>query len=226
MNRPREGWFFWKIMFNLFPKDGVFYQLFEKQTEKIDEAAKLLRKLLEEPEKLNEISSRLKELEIEADNVGHEVMDHLRKNFITPMEGEDIDLLRQNLDDIMDFIERSVNRIGLYRIQPPFPKEIAEYIGVISGAVVEISEGMKELKNIKKFGPSLQKRCERLNELENVGDDINRKALGGLMGIQSVSCDKLMEVIKLKEIYETLENAIDCCENVGNMFESILIKNQ
>jgi hypothetical protein len=55
-----QGLVFWKIMFNLFPKDGVFYQLFEKQTEKIDEAAKLLRKLLEEPEKLNEISLRLK----------------------------------------------------------------------------------------------------------------------------------------------------------------------
>ena len=213
-------------MFNLFPKDGIFYQLFEKQTEKLNEATILLRNLLAEPEKLNEISARLKELEIEADDIGHEVMDHLRKNFITPMEGEDIDLLRQNLDDIMDFIERSVNRIGIYRIKAPFPKEIGEYIGVISGAVAEINEGMKEIKNIKKFGQVLQKRCVRLNELENVGDEINRKALGGLMGVQNVSCDKLMEVIKLKEIYETLEYAIDCCENVGNMFESILIKNQ
>jgi len=213
-------------MFNIFPKDGIFYQLFEKQTEKLNEAASLLRKLLAEPGKLEEVSARLKELEIEADDVGHEVMDHLRKNFITPMEGEDIDLLRQNLDDIMDFIERSVNRIGIYRIHSPYPKEIGEYIGVISGAVAEINEGMKELKNIKKFGAILQKRCERLNELENVGDEINRKALGGLMNAQNISCDKLMEVIKLKEIYETLENAIDCCENVGNMFESILIKNQ
>jgi len=213
-------------MFNLFPKDGIFYELFEKQTEKLNEAAALLRKLLADPDKLNEISARLKELEIEADNVGHEVMDHLRKNFITPMEGEDIDLLRQNLDDIMDFIERSVNRIGLYHIQTPYPKEIGEYITVISGAVAEINDGMKEIKNIKKFGTVLQKRCERLNELENVGDDINRKALGGLMGMQNISCEKLLEVIKLKEIYETLENAIDCCENVGNMFESIIIKNQ
>jgi uncharacterized protein Yka (UPF0111/DUF47 family) len=213
-------------MINIFPKDGLFYELFEKQTEKLNEAASLLRALLEDPSRLKEIASKLKELEIEADDVGHQVMDHLRKNFITPMEGEDIDLLRQNLDDIMDYIERSVNRIGIYRIRAPFPKEIGEYIGVISGAVAEINDGMKELKNIKKFGLILQKRCVRLNELENVGDDINRKALGDLMGMQNVTCDKLMEVIKLKEIYETLENAIDCCENVGNLFESIIIKSQ
>ena len=85
---------------------------------------------------------------------------------------------------------------------------------------------MQEIKNVKKFQESLHKRCFRLNELENAGDEINRRALSGLMATHNVSCDKLIEIIKLKEIYETLENAIDCCENVGNMFESILIKNQ
>jgi uncharacterized protein Yka (UPF0111/DUF47 family) len=172
------------------------------------------------------IWGRLKELEIEADNIGHEVMDHLRKNFITPLEGEDIDLLRQNLDDIMDYIERGVNRIVIYNIRQPFPREISDYIGIIVSAVGEINQGMKEIKDIKKFRDNLHKRCEKLNGLENDGDEINRQALRELMSTQNVSGDKVMEVIKLKEIYETLENAIDCCENVGNMFESILIKNQ
>lgn len=213
-------------MFSLFPKDGIFYDLFEKQTEKLNEAAGLLKKITDDPSELEKIWQRLKELEMESDNVGHEVMDHLRKNFITPLEGEDIDLLRQNLDDIMDFVERAVNRVVIYKIRQPLPKEISEYIGIICAAVAEINEGMKEIKNIKKFHQSLHGRCEKLNNLENEGDEINRRALGGLMGMQDITCDKLMEVIKLKEIYETLENAIDCCENVGNMFESLLIKNQ
>jgi len=213
-------------MFSIFPKDGVFYQLFEKQTEKLNDATALLKQMLAQPDKLETIWSQLKDLEVESDNIGHEVMDHLRRNFITPLEGEDIDLLRQNLDDIMDYIERAVSRIVIYGIRPPFPKEINNYINVIVSAVDEINQGMKEIKDIKKFQDNLHHRCEKINNYENMGDEINRRVLGELMGAKNISCDKLMEIIKLKEIYETLENAIDCCENVGNMFESILIKNQ
>jgi len=66
---------------------------------------------------INVISLRLKEIETQADNVAHEVMDALLNNFITPLEGDDIDLLRQYLDDTIDYIERSVNRLVIYRIQ-------------------------------------------------------------------------------------------------------------
>lgn len=213
-------------MMSLFPKDGIFYELFEKQSEKLSDASRLLIVALKDPQKLPEAAVKLKNLEKEADNIGHEVMENLRRNFITPLEGEDIDLLRQNLDDIIDFIERAVNRMVIYHIAQPFPKEMEDYAKVIDTAAREIKDGMQEIKNVKKFQESLHRRCYRLNELENAGDEINRKALGGLLGVHNVSCEKMIEIIKLKEIYETLENAIDCCENVGNMFESILIKNQ
>jgi len=211
---------------SLFPKDGVFYQLFEKQTEILIQASEILTLVLKDGQKVEDEWLKLKDLERDADNIGHEVMSNLRKSFITPLEGEDIDLLRQNLDDIIDFIERAVNRIFIYKIARPFPKEIGDYIGVINQATAEIYEGVREIKNVRKYQESLHQRCEKLNELENAGDEINRKALGGLMSSENVDCAKVVEIIKLKEIYETLENAIDCCENVGNMFESILIKNQ
>jgi len=213
-------------MFNFFPKDGIFYQLFEKQSDKLSEASELLKRAINEPENLEAISAKLKELEEEADELGHQLMENLRKNFITPMEGEDIDLLRQNLDDIIDFTERAVNRMVIYKLPRPLPKEIGEYAEIIGAAAKEIYAGVREIRDVKKHNESLHKRCYRLNQLENAGDEINRKALGGLMGTPQVSCDKLIEIIKFKEIYETLENAIDSCENVGNMFESILIKNQ
>jgi len=211
---------------SLFPKDGIFYQLFEKQTEILIQASEILTLVLEDGQKVEDSWLKLKDMERDADNIGHEVMSNLRKSFITPLEGEDIDLLRQNLDDIIDFIERAVNRIFIYKIARPFPKEIGDYIGVINLATAEIYEGVREIKNVRKYQESLHQRCEKLNELENAGDEINRKALGGLMSSENVDCAKVVEIIKLKEIYETLENAIDCCENVGNMFESILIKNQ
>ncbi|MCU0652726.1 MAG: DUF47 family protein [Candidatus Pacebacteria bacterium] len=213
-------------MMSLFPKDGLFYELFEKQADQLGQASAILSGLMSDGHNLEEVWLKLKDLEREADNVGHEVMDHLRKNFITPLEGEDIDLLRQNLDDIIDFIERAVNRLYIYGIPQPYPKEVGEYVKVIAEAAAEIKEGVKEIKNVKKYHESLHKRCAKLNDLENAGDEINRKALGGLMNGPCADPCRVMEVIKLKEIYETLENAIDCCEDVGNMFESILIKNQ
>jgi hypothetical protein len=213
-------------MMSLFPKDGLFYQLFEKQAEKLNEASGLLKQILDDPDKIESVSVRFKELEKEADDVGHEVMDNLRRNFITPLEGEDIDLLRQNLDNIMDHLEKAVNRMVIYRISHPFNKAINDYAGVIYASVQEIYQGVKEIKNVRKFHDRLHDRCKKLNDLENAGDEINRTALNTLMNVSSVDCGKVIEIIKLKEIYETLENAIDACEDVGNMFESILIKNQ
>ncbi len=213
-------------MFSFFPKDGVFYRLFEKQAGILGESADLLKQVLNAASDIDVISLRLKELEVQADSVGHEVMDNLRKNFITPLEGEDIDLLRQYLDDIIDYIERSVNRLVIYKIRRPYTEEIKDYINVICEAAVEIKEGVGEIKSVKKYHESLHRRCEKLNNLENAGDEVNRRALGGLMNVANPDGARLVEIIKLKEIYETLENAIDCCENVGNMFESIMIKNQ
>jgi len=176
--------------------------------------------------KLGELAVRFKELEKEADDIGHEVMDHVAQNFITPLEGEDIDLLRQNLDSIIDYMEKAVNRIVIYRIAAPFNQVIRDYAQVIFRAIDEICQGIKEIRNVRKYHVQLHDHCKKLNDLENVGDEINRTALNNLMNISGAGCDKIIEIIKLKEIYETLENAIDACEDVGNMFETILIKNQ
>lgn len=213
-------------MINLFPKDEIFYTLFEKQAEKLSEAAKILDEILLEPQNLKELSIKMKKLETEADSLGHNVMDRLRKSFITPLEGEDIDLLRQKLDDIMDYAERAVNRMLIYKISIPLPKEIKEYIEILKEAISEINKGVKEIRNVRKYQEHLHFLCEKLNELEDKGDVINRTALKNLMDVSHPSPERNLEIMKLKEIYETLEEAIDCCEDVGNIFEAILIRNR
>ena len=129
-------------MFSLFPKDGRFYELFEKQAELLSQASDLLNRIIADPRQLEDLSIKLKKLEKEADNIGQKVMDTLRRNFITPLEGEDIDLLRQNLDNIMDKIERVANRLVIYRIGAPFPSEMREYAKVIHSAIQEIGGGI------------------------------------------------------------------------------------
>lgn len=211
---------------NLFPKDEIFYTLFEKQAGKLMEVSVLLDEILVSPEKLEEISEKVKKLEEEADDLGHNVVDNLRKSFITPLEGEDIDLLRQKLDDIMDCIEKAVNRMVIYRVSIPLPEYIEKYIRIIKEAIVEIDKGVKKIRNVRKYQNDLHSLCQNLNELENEGDRINRNALKSLFSEPQKSPENNLEIIKLKEIYETLENAIDFCEDVGNIFESILIKNR
>ena len=211
---------------NLFPKDEIFYTLFEKQAEKLMEVSVLLDEILVNPQKLEEISEKVKKLEVEADDIGHNVIDNLRKSFITPLEGEDIDLLRQKLDDIMDCIEKAVNRMVIYRVSIPLPQYIEKYIRIIKEAIVEIDKGVKKIRNVRKYQNDLHSLCQNLNELENEGDRINRNALKSLFSEPQKSPENNLEIIKLKEIYETLENAIDFCEDVGNIFESILIKNR
>jgi len=211
---------------NLFPKDEIFYTLFEKQAEKLMEVSVLLDEILVNPQRLEEISEKVKKLEVEADDIGHNVIDNLRKSFITPLEGEDIDLLRQKLDDIMDCIEKAVNRMVIYRVSIPLPQYIEKYIKVIKEAIVEINKGVKKIRNVRKYQNDLHYLCQNLNELENEGDRINRNALKSLFSEPQKSPENNLEIIKLKEIYETLENAIDFCEDVGNIFESILIKNR
>jgi len=212
-------------MINFFPKDEIFYTLFEKQAEKLTEAACLLDEILKNPQNLKDLSLKMKKLETEADSLGHEIISNLERSFITPLEEEDIDILRQKLDDIMDHIEKAVNRMFIYKISQPFPKEFGEYGKILKESIEEIKKGVKEIRNVGKYQKNLSFRCQRLNELEDKGDIINRNALKKLMDV-SPTPEKNLEIIKIKEIYEYLEDAIDYCEDVGNIFESILIKNR
>ena len=214
-------------MISLFPKDEVFYNLFEQQAIKLKEASKILDQLLANPENIKEYAVSMKKIEEEADELCYKILDNLRNSLITPLAGEDIELLRQDMDNIMDCLEKATNRILIYQIAVPYPQAIPEYIGIIKRAIEEISFAVKEIKNVQKFHELLYKRCQKINRLENEGDEVNRRALKSIMTINdNPSPQKILEVIKLKEIYETLENAIDFCEDVGNIFELILIKNR
>lgn len=213
-------------MINLFPKDEIFYNLFQKQAEKLKAAAQILDEILLKPENLPELSLKMKKIEEEADSVGHDLIDHLRRSLITPLEGEDIDLLRQRLDDIMDYIEKATNRMAIYEISPPLPEEIKKFIVVIKEMIEEIDFGIKEIKNLGKFEKNLILRCQKINEFENLADEIHRGGLKRLMANKELNPEEILKIFELKEIYEAFEDATDACEDVGNIFETILIKNR
>lgn len=212
--------------FNIFPKDKIFYELFKKQAEKLHEGAQVLNKILEDPANIKKYASEMKTLEQEADSIGHNVVDHLRRTFITPMEGEDIDLLRQKLDEVMDLMEKGVNRLAIYKVVPPLPDEIRQFIEILEKAIAEIEKGVQEIQQARKYQKKLNTRCKRLNNLENQADEVNRKALEKLMEVKQATPEKVLRIIELKEIYETFERAADQCEDLGNIFDSLAIKHR
>ncbi len=206
------------------PRNDKFFDLFEAQTEKLKQASVLLQELGIHPDQIGNISSRLSQLEKEADNVGYQIIDGLHRSFITPIDRSDIDLLRQNLDDIMDGIEKAINRIFIYNII--FNSDsIGKYLQIVEEEISEIDQGVKEIKNLGKFSKDLIKHCHRINILEDKGDVVNRSALKTLLNPKDISCSGLLEIVKKKEVYDILEGVIDRCEDVGNVLESILIKN-
>ena len=209
---------------NLFPKSDKFFDLFEAQTEKLKNASKLLKQLQKNPQEIKDISFKMRELEREADNIGYQIIDGLHRSFITPIDRSDIDILRQNLDDIMDGIEKAVNRMSIYDI--PFSSDpIGRYFMIIEEEVSEIEQGVKDVRNLRKFAKSLGEHCYKINILEDNGDTVNRDALKNLMHPKEISFNKMLDIMKKKEVYDILEGVIDRCEDVGNVLESILIKN-
>jgi len=201
-----------------FPKNIEFFDLFVEQSEFLSKSIKLLRDL-EDDNDIKKRARNIKEIEHEADLVVQKIIINLNKTFITPIDREDIALLACRIDDILDELEKAINRIYIYKINPN-ETEVFQYFNLIAKIMTEIIKAIKELKNNKNKEDVL-KHCEIVNLLENQADDLNRHTLTKLMNEEKDA----IKIIKLKEIYETLENVTDRSEDVANVLETIIIKN-
>lgn len=206
----------WKF---LLPKTYDFFELFIKAVEKIKEGADKLNLLYEDFSNVKEKVERIKELEHECDKITHETLEHLNKTFVCPFDREDIHSLITKMDNILDFIDAAAQRTYLYNIDKP-TEEGKRLVKILISSIEKVSEAIKNLKNFKKPKIILN-LCVEINTLENEGDVALRQGLASLF----VSQRDPIEIIKRKEIYENLENAIDSCEDVANVMEAIILKN-
>ncbi|MFQ6081864.1 MAG: DUF47 domain-containing protein [Candidatus Aminicenantia bacterium] len=201
------------------PKGKKFFELFNEQADNLVKAGALIQEIMSDFEKIEEFSQKLSDLEHQADDVTHEIIDMLNRTFITPIDREDIHSLSQELDDIIDLIHEAVHNTILYQIKKP-TDYMKEMVDVLVQALDVVHKALKSLKDFK--NPKvLLNYCIEINRLENVGDSLLRKAMEGLM-IQREDC---FELLRWKEIYDSLEEAIDKCEDVANIIEGIVIKN-
>lgn len=203
----------------LFPKDTNFYDLFERGAAKVHEGVQLLEDLIKDFINVPLKAKRIKDVEHEADLITHETVSKLNKTFVTPLDREDIHNLISSLDNILDHVEAAADKFSLYRIQEM--KEDAILLAdILSRATNEVRNTVGLLRGLKGSDAILQ-RCIEINRWENEGDFVYRSAIAKLFE----KGDNPLDVLKWKEIYESVENAIDSCEDVANVIEGVVLKN-
>jgi len=202
----------------LIPREEKFFDYFEELADKIEEGGRLFKEFLENYENPAAKASQLKEIEHEADKITHRTYEKLHKTFLTPLDREDIHTLVNKMDSIMDMIDASAQRMHLYKIKKP-SEEIKAMAKILNASIALIKKIVHALRNMKNAKMILE-ACVEINTLENEGDFILRTTMAHLFEQEG----NVFDLIKWKEIYERIEEAIDTCEDVSNIVEGIVLK--
>lgn len=204
------------MAFSLLPREDEYFVFFSQMTGKIQEAANLLVEMLHgDRENFEAFSKRIKDAEHGCDELMHSVSTKLSKTFITPFDREDIFTLAVALDDVCDYIDAGARAILMYDIQiiSDHAKHLAKVIQTLS---MEVNSAVSMLQKPN----DMNQHIVEIHRLENEADDVYFRAIGDLFH----NSPDPMQIIKLKELYEILENATDRCESVANIIEGIILK--
>jgi predicted phosphate transport protein (TIGR00153 family) len=203
-----------------FPKTPQFFDLFEKAAATILQGAKLLEDFFSDGDNLEKKLKAIEDCEHAGDEITHDTVALLNKTFITPIDREDIHQLITEMDDILDLIYGTANRVVLYKVPPAGP-DMKAVVAILVRAVAEVSKAVLRLRDMSKKPEMILAQCIEINRLENEADEALRRAISNLFEREKDP----IRVIKEKEILETIENAADRCEDVANVLEGIVLKN-
>lgn len=213
-------------MFNLLPRDTVFFDLFDKLSEHVVAAAKELRDMANSFPNVEAHIQRIRDLEHSADNLAHTALERLDQTFITPLDREDIHALVEELDDIIDSIDFLAKRFTLYHFHE-MEDDFRKQTDVLVRATMSLESAVHRLRKRRKLSEFSQD-LKAIGVLEKEGDDNNHAAVSRLFSVKDgPSCNGRLdpiEVMKWKEFYDRIESAIDGCEDVGNTIERIVLK--
>lgn len=199
------------------PQDKLFFEFLSREAKIMLEGVRALDELLNNYTDVEKKRNRIKDLENKADEVVHEIYNHLNTTFIVPIDHTDISTLASTMDDIMDLSEGVATRLFLYGIKKPTPALIS-----LSAALVKQAEELEACIiafSDRKNYPKINERCIKINSLENRADEIYRNALAKLFTQKDA-----IEIIKMKELYDTIERATDSCEHSANIIKDIVMK--
>jgi hypothetical protein len=201
---------------SLLPRDRTFFDLFVEAGRNTLSAAQLLKKMMATWPDDGNLGREILKAEQEGDRITHDIVQRLNSTFVTPIDREDIYGLATQMDDIVDYTEEAADLLGLYQIEAPM-SQAQSLTEVLVSACEELSNGLEHLRDFK----GLDKYWIEIHRLENEGDRISRDAVASLF---SNGIDPMV-VIRWKDMFAVLEEAIDATETAAQILEGIVIKN-
>ena len=202
-------------MVRLIPRDEKFYDLFINAGETILAASRAFEGMVTEYDRLGERVSEIQALEKEGDGIDEEIARRLERSFVTPFDREDIHELTVHLDDVLDGIQASAETMLIYKIEKP-PEEVRQMVGILAGQAAQLLSALTKMEKPAGIHPHLA----MIHDLEHQADGLSRAAIGRLF---EAGNDPL-EVIKLRDMYRSLEDTIDAAEDAAEVMERILAK--
>ena len=199
----------------LIPREEKFFDMFVEDASNVLAAARTLESFFATYGDRERIAAQLRDLEHRGDQISHEIGHKLESTFVTPFDREDIHNLISRLDDVLDLIEEVADTCILYRIDEPtdVARKQAE---IVSRQCEQIGDALQHLRAFR----GLEQYWIEIHRLENEGDQVARQAVAALFR----NGGDPLDLIKWKDVYGLLENAIDACEVVANVIERIVVK--
>jgi predicted phosphate transport protein (TIGR00153 family) len=201
---------------SLLPRDRTFFDLFIEAGKNTVHASRLLDRMMNSWPEDQGLTREVLLAEQEGDRITHDIVKRLNSTFVTPIDREDIYGLATQMDDVVDYTEEAADLLGLYQIEAPMAQAQA-LTKVLVAACEQLAEGLEHLPEFK----DLDKYWIEIHRLENEGDRISRDAVASLF---SNGIDPMV-VIRWKDMFAVLENAIDATETAAQIIEGIVIKN-
>lgn len=199
------------------PREEKFFALLLDQAKIISEAAHLLYVGAKAGNsELVEAAGKIVKLEQKGDEIIHDIFTRLNQTFITPLDPEDIHSLSSHLDDVLDGIEESAHRMVAYQLEP-IPEKVVELCSIVYGCSKSMLAAFEALNK----DSALLEHCIEINRLEDLADQLVRKAVAELFRCQKDP----IALIKQKEIYEFLEATTDRAEDVADALQNVVVKN-
>jgi len=208
------------LSFRLKPRDDRFFKYFNDLADAICEASLILKSFVENRSDPTTNLDKINEVEERGDLILSEVMKRINNSFITPFDREDILLLSRELNNIVDHIQGTMEKIVIYKVGQPKEGYVLKLVQVLEEASQEIKNAVEKLPDVRSKSNEIIDSCEKIRSFEHEGDYLYRAGIALLFE----NTQNVIDIIKWKEIYEHLETTLDYCENVSNILKGVAIK--
>ena len=206
--------------FQILPAETKFFDWFEKGSANLQQATRLLQDLMDNYERPASKLVHITETERQGDFILNEITDLLRKTLITPFDPEETQMLMHAIDNVVDSIEQAAGKMVLYKVETP-RDEAHEFCEIILRCGQAIDAAVPLLRDAKEF-PRVQQYAFEINRLEREGDVLYQRALEKLI---ATSREDWFEFTRWKDIYDSLEEVCDRCEDIADVLQTVVLKN-